>query len=172
MPYIRRSWDILALTYAGRPKEGIEYLNKGIRLDPRSRYGYLINLGMAHFKRGQVCSWLILIFRPSLWILSLGVLTADGSAGFSQPNRFASSSRIQPARAKIKGSFCPPLFYLPILFLVLPISFSTTPLLALGFDLNRFRRSDDDSRHVSVDQDQFSGVPLPPGRFREKELNG
>ncbi len=42
------------LTMAGRPKEGIEYLNKWMRLDPRNRYGYLIMRSHAHFCMGEI----------------------------------------------------------------------------------------------------------------------
>ena len=42
------------LYFAGRPKEGIEYLNKWIRLDPRDRYIYLLMLGWAHFCMGEI----------------------------------------------------------------------------------------------------------------------
>ena len=43
-----------ALTMAGRPKEGIEYYNKWIRLDPRGRDRYLTNLSWAHFCMGEM----------------------------------------------------------------------------------------------------------------------
>jgi adenylate cyclase len=42
------------LYLSGRPKEGIEYVNKRWRLDPRSRYVYLIALGWAHFCMGEI----------------------------------------------------------------------------------------------------------------------
>jgi adenylate cyclase len=42
------------LYLAGRPKEGIEYLNKSWRLDPRSRLLYLVALGWAHFCMGEI----------------------------------------------------------------------------------------------------------------------
>ena len=41
------------LYLAGRPKEGIEYLNKSWRLDPRNRLVYLVALGWAHFCMGE-----------------------------------------------------------------------------------------------------------------------
>jgi len=41
------------LYFAGRPKEGIEYVNKSWRLDPRSRLLYLVALGWAHFCMGE-----------------------------------------------------------------------------------------------------------------------
>jgi TolB-like protein len=43
-----------ALTMAGRPKEGIEYLDKWMRLDPRDRYGYLTSCSYAHFSMGEI----------------------------------------------------------------------------------------------------------------------
>jgi adenylate cyclase len=42
------------LYLAGRPKEGIEYINKSWRLDPRSRLLYLVALGWAHFCMGEI----------------------------------------------------------------------------------------------------------------------
>jgi tetratricopeptide (TPR) repeat protein len=42
-----------ALYFVGRPKEGIEYINKSWRLDPRSRLLYLVALGWAHFCMGE-----------------------------------------------------------------------------------------------------------------------
>jgi TolB-like protein/class 3 adenylate cyclase/Flp pilus assembly protein TadD len=41
------------LYFAGRPKEGIEYINKSWRLDPRSRFLNLVALGWAHFCMGE-----------------------------------------------------------------------------------------------------------------------
>jgi TolB-like protein/Tfp pilus assembly protein PilF len=41
------------LPMAGKPKEGIEYLKKWIRVDPRNRYGYLNMLSFAHFCAGE-----------------------------------------------------------------------------------------------------------------------
>jgi TolB-like protein/class 3 adenylate cyclase len=43
-----------ALIMAGRPKEGIEYLDKWMRLDPRNRYAYLFNRSWAHFCMGEI----------------------------------------------------------------------------------------------------------------------
>jgi adenylate cyclase len=42
------------LYFGGRPKEGIEYLNKSWRLDPRSRYLHLMALSWAHFSMGEI----------------------------------------------------------------------------------------------------------------------
>jgi TolB-like protein len=41
------------LYLGGRPKEGIEYVNKRWRLDPRSRLLHLVGLGWAHFCMGE-----------------------------------------------------------------------------------------------------------------------
>jgi adenylate cyclase len=41
------------LYFSGRPKEGIEYINKSWRLDPRSRFLNLVALGWAHFCMGE-----------------------------------------------------------------------------------------------------------------------
>jgi adenylate cyclase len=42
------------LYFAGRPKEGIEYINKSWRLDPRSRLLNLVALGWAYFCMGEI----------------------------------------------------------------------------------------------------------------------
>jgi len=42
------------LYLAGRPKEGIEYINKSWRLDPRSRLLNLVALGWAHYCMGEL----------------------------------------------------------------------------------------------------------------------
>jgi hypothetical protein len=42
------------LYMSGRPKEGIEYVNNRWRLDPRSRFLYLVALGWAHFCMGEI----------------------------------------------------------------------------------------------------------------------
>ena len=43
-----------ALYFTGRPKEGIEYLNKRMRLDPRNNFVYLVALSWAHFCMGEI----------------------------------------------------------------------------------------------------------------------
>lgn len=43
-----------ALIYDGRPEEGVEFIKKGMRLDPHSPGSYLAWLGMAHFAMGQL----------------------------------------------------------------------------------------------------------------------
>jgi adenylate cyclase len=42
------------LYMSGSPKEGIEHVNKCWRLDPRSRFLYLVALGWAHFCMGEI----------------------------------------------------------------------------------------------------------------------
>jgi tetratricopeptide (TPR) repeat protein len=42
------------LYLGGRPKEGIEYVNRRWRLDPRSRFLHLVALGWAHFCMGEI----------------------------------------------------------------------------------------------------------------------
>jgi tetratricopeptide (TPR) repeat protein len=44
----------LTLSMAGRPKEAIEYINRGMRLDPQNPSRYLALLGMAHFCMGEL----------------------------------------------------------------------------------------------------------------------
>ena len=43
-----------ALTYAGRPKEAVEFLKRGMRLDPHNPSRYLTGLGRAHFSMGEL----------------------------------------------------------------------------------------------------------------------
>ena len=42
------------LSMAGRPKEALDYVNRGMRLDPQNPSGYLALLGMAHFCMGDL----------------------------------------------------------------------------------------------------------------------
>jgi adenylate cyclase len=42
------------LIYAGRPKEAVEFLKKGMRLDPNNPSRYLAGLGRAHFSMGEL----------------------------------------------------------------------------------------------------------------------
>jgi len=42
------------LSMAGRPKEAIEYINRGMRLDPLNPSRYLYFLGLAHFCMGEL----------------------------------------------------------------------------------------------------------------------
>ena len=41
------------LNYAGRPDEGIVYLNKAIRLNPLPAYWYYSHLGLCYLQKGQ-----------------------------------------------------------------------------------------------------------------------
>jgi len=43
-----------ALICAGRPKEGMDYIDKWTRVNPRDRFGYLHLLGRAHFSMGEI----------------------------------------------------------------------------------------------------------------------
>jgi tetratricopeptide (TPR) repeat protein len=43
-----------ALTMAGRPKDGVEFLKRGLRLDPHNPSRYLAYLGMAYFCMGEL----------------------------------------------------------------------------------------------------------------------
>jgi len=43
-----------ALTYAGRPKEAVEFLTRGMRLDPHNPARYLTGLGRAHFSMEEL----------------------------------------------------------------------------------------------------------------------
>ncbi|KPK88938.1 MAG: hypothetical protein AMJ94_13600 [Deltaproteobacteria bacterium SM23_61] len=42
------------LTFAGRPKEAVEFFKKGMRLDPHNPSRYLTGLGRAHFSMGEL----------------------------------------------------------------------------------------------------------------------
>ena len=43
-----------ALTLAGKPKDGVEFIKKGMRLDPHNLSRYLIFLGVAHYYMGDL----------------------------------------------------------------------------------------------------------------------
>ena len=43
-----------ALSMAGRPKDAVEFLKRGMRLDPHNPSRYLANLGMAYFCMGEL----------------------------------------------------------------------------------------------------------------------
>jgi len=43
-----------ALTYAGRPKDAVEFFKRGMRLDPHNPSRYLTGLGRAHFSMGEL----------------------------------------------------------------------------------------------------------------------
>jgi adenylate cyclase len=70
-----------ALTYTGRPKEGIEYFNKWIRLDPRDRYTYLYACSFAHFCMGEIAEAAKLLeqalrFNPEVQAGTMALLAA------------------------------------------------------------------------------------------------
>jgi adenylate cyclase len=44
----------IALTYAGRPKDAVEFFKRGGRLDPHNPSRYLAGLGRAHFCMGEL----------------------------------------------------------------------------------------------------------------------
>jgi adenylate cyclase len=44
----------ITLTYAGRPKEAVEFFKRGMRLDPHNPSRYLTGLGRAHFCMGEL----------------------------------------------------------------------------------------------------------------------
>jgi adenylate cyclase len=44
----------IALTYAGRPKDAVEFFKRGGRLDPHNPSRYLTGLGRAHFCMGEL----------------------------------------------------------------------------------------------------------------------
>jgi adenylate cyclase len=43
-----------ALTYAGRPRDAVEFFKRGLRLDPHNPSRYLAGLGRAHFSMGEL----------------------------------------------------------------------------------------------------------------------
>jgi tetratricopeptide (TPR) repeat protein len=85
-----------ALTMAGRPKEGIEYYNKSIRLDPRNRYLYLRRLGVAHFCMGEFAEAATLIEQ------ALRLNPEDGSIATALAGYYEALGRDQDARAMLE----------------------------------------------------------------------
>jgi len=84
-----------ALTMAGRPKEGIEYHNKWLRLDPRDRYRYLINLGLAHFCLGNIAEAATLIEQ------AMRINPEDASIATTLAGFYGALGRDQDARAML-----------------------------------------------------------------------
>jgi len=78
------------LYLSGRAKEGIEYLNKRWRLDPRSRYLYLTALGIAHFCMGEIAEAVKIMEQ---------VEKLNPEAGSLLPVFYALHGRDQDARA-------------------------------------------------------------------------
>ena len=83
------------LYFAGRPKEGIEYVNKSWRLDPRSRLLYLVALGWAHFCMGEIAEAATFMEQA---------LKLNPEAGLTIPLAafYASLGRDQDARSMIE----------------------------------------------------------------------
>ena len=82
------------LYLGGRPKEGIEYLNKSWRLDPRSRYLYLVALSYAHFCMGEIA-------EAATFMEQAGRLNPE-AAGPSLAAFYALLGRDQDARAIVE----------------------------------------------------------------------
>jgi adenylate cyclase len=51
------------LTYAGRPKDAVEFFKKGMRLDPHNPFRYLLGLGIANFCMGELQEAISLVER-------------------------------------------------------------------------------------------------------------
>jgi adenylate cyclase len=83
------------LYLGGKPKEGIEYLNKRWRLDPRSRYLYLIALGIANFCMGEI-EEAVSIFEQ------IEKLNPGSGTGSLLPACYALLGRDQDARARVE----------------------------------------------------------------------
>ncbi|MEW6669702.1 MAG: adenylate/guanylate cyclase domain-containing protein [Thermodesulfobacteriota bacterium] len=83
------------LYLSGRPKEGIEYLNRRWRLDPRSRYLYLTALGIAHFCMGEIAEATTIIEQREK-------LNPEAGGGGLLPAFYALLGRDQDARAMVE----------------------------------------------------------------------
>ena len=85
-----------ALTMAGRPKEGIEYFNKWMRLDPRDRYNYLVRLSWAHFCMGEIAE------AATLMEQALRLNPEEGSIAIALAGFYGALGRDQDARAMLE----------------------------------------------------------------------
>jgi adenylate cyclase len=83
------------LYFVGRPKEGIEYLNRRWRLDPRSRYLYLVALSWAHFCMGEIAE------AASLWEQAMR-LNPEATSKTVLAAFYAALGRDQDARAMLE----------------------------------------------------------------------
>jgi TolB-like protein/class 3 adenylate cyclase len=83
------------LYLGGRPKEGIEYINKSWRLDPRSRLLNLVALGWAHFCMGEIAEAATFMEQA---------LRLNPEAGLTTPlaGFYAALGRDQDARAMLE----------------------------------------------------------------------
>jgi len=83
------------LIMAGKPKEAIEYVNKGMRLDPNNSSRYLALLGMAHFCLGKLAE------AASLSEKALRLNPENVGMGEQVAAFYALTGRDQEARATI-----------------------------------------------------------------------
>jgi adenylate cyclase len=84
------------LYLGGKPKEGIEYLNKRWRLDPRSRYLYLTALGIANFCMGEIAEAVTILEQTEK------LKPGAGAGGHLLPAFYALLGRDQEARARVE----------------------------------------------------------------------
>jgi adenylate cyclase len=83
------------LYFAGRPKEGIEYINKSWRLDPRNRLLYLVALGQAHFCMGETA-------EAATYMEQAQKLNPEAGLSIPLAAFYAALGRDQDARAMIE----------------------------------------------------------------------
>jgi TolB-like protein/Flp pilus assembly protein TadD len=84
-----------ALYFIGRPKEGIEYLNKKMRLDPRNNYVYLVALSWAHFCMGEFA-------EAATFMEQAASLNPEGGSEGSLATIYGALGRDQDARAMLE----------------------------------------------------------------------
>jgi tetratricopeptide (TPR) repeat protein len=84
-----------ALYLAGRPKEGIEYLHKRVRLDPRNPLVYLVALSIAHFCMGEIAE--------AATFMEQATRLNPEAAGAPLAAFYALLGRDQDARAMLEG---------------------------------------------------------------------
>jgi len=90
-----------ALIYAGRPKEAVDFIKKGMRLDPHSPGSYLAWLGVAHFAMEQLeeavsLSERALRHRPEDYHVLTLLAAAYAHLGRDQEARTAINSLLRP----------------------------------------------------------------------------
>jgi adenylate cyclase len=83
------------LYLGGRPKEGIEYLNKRWRLDPRSRYLYLVALSIAHYCMGEFA-------KAATFMEQAAKLNPEATSTILRAAFYAALGRDQDARAMVE----------------------------------------------------------------------
>jgi adenylate cyclase len=84
------------LSMAGRPKEAIEYINRGMRLDPSNPSRYLALLGMANFCMGELAQ------AATLSEKALRLNPKNVSMGFQLAAFYGLLGRDQEARAALE----------------------------------------------------------------------